>query len=258
MSTADLLLYEFPCNEKIRTYLRLESLFRRYDWFCEQESAIAHQAGISALFDLLDATARSDLRHELIQELERRRQRLNAIAAGSESWDDVRDTLVEISNAISAVADSVGRTTQRVRENQWLQVIRTRQSIAGGTCEFDLPQLHLWMNMAPEVRREELRGYVSTLAPIRQAVSLLLRMLRDSSRVQSLTAENGTYQFSMNRTQNCALAQLWLPSDCTVVPEVSANKYMLWIRFSRPDENHKLHLVRTEAIGFRLGLCTLT
>ena len=31
---------------------------------------------------------------------------------------------------------------------------------------------------------------------------------------------------------------------------------MLWIRFSRPDENHKLHLARTEEIPFRLGLCT--
>ena len=171
MSTTDLLLFEFPCNEKIRTYLRLESLFQRYDWFCAQDSAIAHQAGISALFELLDATARSDLRHELIQELERRRQHLNK-AAGTEGWDQLRDTLVEISDAISAVADSVGRTTQSVRENQWLQIIRTRQTIAGGTCEFDLPQLHLWMNQSAEIRRRELQDYVSTLQPIRQAVAL--------------------------------------------------------------------------------------
>ena len=84
MSTAEHLLYEFPCNEKIRTYLRLEALFQRFDWFCEQTSAIAHQAGISALFDLLDATARSDLRHELIQELERQRQRLIAKNASAD------------------------------------------------------------------------------------------------------------------------------------------------------------------------------
>ena len=254
MSTTDLLLFEFPCNEKNRTYLRLESLFQRYDWFCAQDSAIAHQAGISALFELLDATARSDLRHELIQELERRRQHLNK-AAGTEGWDQLRDTLVEISDAISAVADSVGRTTQSVRENQWLQIIRTRQTIAGGTCEFDLPQLHLWMNQSAEIRRRELQDYVSTLQPIRQAVALLLRMLRESSRTQNLTAANGTYQLPMNRSENCALAQLWLPIDSGLVPEVSANKYMLWIRFSRPDENHKLHLAKTEAVPFRIGLC---
>ena len=85
---------------------------------------------------------------------------------------------------------------------------------------------------------------------------LLLRIFRANSHCQSLTAVNGTYQFSMNRNQNCALVQIWLPADSMVVPEVSANKYMLCIRFSRPDENHKLHLARTEEIPFRLGLCT--
>ena len=137
-----------------------------------------------------------------------------------------------------------------------MQIIRTRQSIAGGTCEFDLPQMHLWMNTAPEIRRRELQSYVSTLEPIRTGTMLLLRIFRANSHCQSLTAVNGTYQFSMNRNQNCALVQIWLPADSTVVPEVSANKYMLWIRFSRPDENHKLHLARTEEIPFRLGLCT--
>ncbi|MFR1630920.1 MAG: cell division protein ZapD, partial [Sutterella wadsworthensis] len=211
-------------------------------------------AGISALFDLLDATARSDLRHELIQELERQRQRL--IAKNASADPDMAAHLAEIGAAIQAVSDSVGRTTQSVRENQWLQIIRTRQSIAGGTCEFDLPQMHLWMNTTPEIRRRELQSYVSTLEPIRTGTMLLLRIFRANSHCQSLTAVNGTYQFSMNRNQNCALVQIWLPADSTVVPEVSANKYMLWIRFSRPDENHKLHLARTEEIPFRLGLCT--
>ena len=177
--------------------------------------------------------------------------------SGKEPFKGINpDECVAIGAAIQAVSDSVGRTTQSVRENQWLQIIRTRQSIAGGTCEFDLPQMHLWMNTAPEIRRRELQSYVSTLEPIRTGTMLLLRIFRANSHCQSLTAVNGTYQFSMNRNQNCALVQIWLPADSTVVPEVSANKYMLWIRFSRPDENHKLHLARTEEIPFRLGLCT--
>ena len=45
MSTAEHLLYEFPCNEKIRTYLRLEALFQRFDWFCEYISGITLSGG---------------------------------------------------------------------------------------------------------------------------------------------------------------------------------------------------------------------
>ena len=74
MSDSDVISYEFPCNEKIRTYLRLEALFHRFDWLAAQDSPVAHHCAIGALFDLTDATARSDLRNELVQGLERRRQ----------------------------------------------------------------------------------------------------------------------------------------------------------------------------------------
>ena len=98
--------------------------------------------------------------------------------------------------------------------------------------------------------------HIRFLYCLRHIQTVTLTLSTGSWHCQSLTAVNGTYQFSMNRNQNCALVQIWLPADSTVVPEVSANKYMLWIRFSRPDENHKLHLARTEEIPFRLGLCT--
>ena len=258
MSAADFLLFEFPCNEKIRMYLRLESLFRHYDWFCSQDSSVAHQAAIASLFDLLDATARSDLRNELIQELERHRQRLMQLRGNREvNQETLIRTLDELGTAISGVAGSVGRTGQSVRENQWLQLIRTRQSIAGGTCEFDLPQLHLWLNQSPLLRRTELQSYVATLAPIRQAATLLLRLLRANSVRSDYVARGGTVQISMPRGQSYALAQIWLYSDSGVVPEVSANKYMLWIRFSRPDAEHKLHPVRSENISFSMGLSSL-
>ena len=258
MATNDFLLYEFPCNEKIRIYLRLELLFRRYDWFCEQDSPIAHQTAISALFDLLDATARSDLRNELIQELERQRQRLNVFQGNPDvNTELLNNTLEEIRQAISTVTDTVGKTGQSIRENQWLQIIRTRQTIAGGTCEFDLPQLHQWLNRPSEERRAELLGYVRPLDSIRLASALLLRFLREGTEKFSYTANKGIFQFPMTNRQLPALAQIWVPRELNVIPEVSANKYMLWIRFSRPDAEHKLHAVRSENIPFHMGICTL-
>ncbi len=251
MSGADYLLYEFPCNEKIRTYLRLEALFRRYDWFCNQSDPIPHQAAISALFDLLDATARSDLRNELIQTLDKQRQHIVTAGSGSEN------RIQEIEKVTAHVASSVGKTGQSVRANQWLQLIRTRQTIVGGTCEFDLPQLHRWLNIPAEERRSELIAYGETLSPIRHGVTLLLDLLREHSVEKSLVAEKGIYQYSTRDFQNCALARIRLPIDCPYIPEVSANKYMIWIRFSKPDEEHKLHPIRHTDIPFDLELCTL-
>lgn len=258
MSSANLLLYEFPCNEKIRTYLRLEALFQRFDWFCAEESPVAHQAALSALFDLLDATARSDLRNELIQELERHRQRLQVLRGNAEVNQEALIRLLdELGAAINSVAGSVGRTGQRIRENQWLQLIRTRLTIAGGACEFDLPLLHRWMNQPAGVRQNELHGYAAALDPIRNAAKLILRLLRSNASEEHLTAQRGTYQYPMKGGQSYALVQLRLPFDSPYIPEVSANKYMLWIRFSKPDADNRLHPVRSTDVPFTIGLCAL-
>ena len=62
MLDTGLILYEFPCSEKIRFYLRLEALKQRLDWFLSLDGKAAHQAAINALFDLSDVAARSDLK----------------------------------------------------------------------------------------------------------------------------------------------------------------------------------------------------
>lgn len=254
MSETELLLYEFPCNEKIRTYLRIESLFKRYDWFCQQTDPIAHQTAISALFELLDATARADLRNELLQGLDHQRQRLRTIKKATES-DSL--TLDRVNKALTAVADTVGRTAQSVRENQWLQIIRTRQTIAGGACEFDLPQLHHWLNLEISLRQKELESYVAPLDPIREASQLLLQFLRQNTEVKSYKANDGVFQLSMMNQPLPSLAQIWVHSQDNVIPEVSANKYMMWISFNRADADHKLHRIRGENIPFKMGICTL-
>jgi cell division protein ZapD len=254
---ADSLLYEFPCNEKVRTYLRLEALFRRYDWLCAQDSGIAHQSAISALFDLLDASARSDLRNDLIQELERHRQRLLRLSGSDEvDQEKLSATLKSISDAIEEVAGNVGRTSQSVRGDPWLQLVRARLNLAGGTCEFDLPQFHRWLNSPAESRRRELMGYVETLEPVRHACDLLLRLMRSNAQVEEFTATNGSFQYSMHRKPQYALAQIRMPADSPYLPEMSANKYMLWIRFSVEDEHHRLCATH-DTVKFSLGLCSL-
>lgn len=252
------ILYEFPCQERIRMYLRLELLFRRYEWFCGEEDPFAHHAALSALFDLVDATARSDLKNELIQELSRLRQQQQGRVSASALSDAERaeaEALIErIEGTVQELNRTLGRSGQYIRENEWLRLVRTRQSIPGGTCEFDLPMLHYWLAQPAHVRREELQTWASTMLPTRDAIAIALKMLRaNTAGEETLTAEGGVRQLPLT-DRHVLLARLWLPMGDSVIPEVSANKYMLWIRFSRPDEMHRLHAVH-ENIAFRLALC---
>ena len=254
MQSDDLLLYEFPCNEKIRFYLRFEALVKRFDWYCAQDSAITHQAAIGVLFDLSDVAARSDLRNDLVQELMRERRQLEAErrAEGADG-EAIGARITALAAAAQQVSQVVGRSGQNIRDNEWLQLIRNRQQLPGGTCEFDMPLLHFWLSRPVEERRAELEKLAESFVPTYRAVTLILSHLRTNSSVSEAHAENGMLQMSV-AGRNWSRARIWMPPESTLIPEVSANKYMLWIRFSRPDERRRLHVVH-EPIRFRLGLC---
>ena len=83
MPDTGLILYEFPCSEKIRFYLRLEALKQRLDWFLTLDGKAAHQAAINALFDLSDVAARSDLKNELLKALLQQRRDIEALPANA-------------------------------------------------------------------------------------------------------------------------------------------------------------------------------
>lgn len=256
MSAPDHILYEFPCHERIRMYLRLELLFRRYEWFCGEDNPFAHHAALSALFDLVDASARSDLKNDLVQELSRLKHALRAKIPHlpPEERGLTEDRIRRTEEALQGINRTLGRSAQYIRENEWLRLVRTRQSLPGGTCEFDLPMLHHWLAQPAYVRRAELLAWEETMIPTRDAIGIALGVLRESAtKEEEVTAHAGVHQLPLSG-RHVLLARLWLPAGDDLIPEVSANKYMLWIRFSRPDAQRRLHAA-AEDIAFRLALC---
>ena len=81
-----------------------------------------------------------------------------------------------------------------LRENEWLMAIKQRAGIPGGTSEFDLPSYHHWLHHPAERRRADLEAWLKPLLPIHAALSIVLRVLRESGRTVSLIAFQGVYQ----------------------------------------------------------------
>lgn len=74
-----MICYEHPLNERIRTLLRLENLFTKIDFFLTKDTSTDHHAALIALFEVLEITARADIKSDLLQELERQKQILEAL-----------------------------------------------------------------------------------------------------------------------------------------------------------------------------------
>ena len=248
--------YEFPLNERIRTLLRMESLYERMGFFAAREQPLEHHAGLLTLFEILDVAGRADLKSEIIQELERQRQSLSGLRSNPAiSEQALTAVLADIDRAVQALQQTSGKTGQELRENEWLMGIKQRTAIPGGVCEFDLPSYHYWLHHAPHARRRDLESWLAPFLPLQTAIAIILRILRDSGRSSQQVAAQGVYQQMMGG-RVAQLLRLRVDDAYEYVPEVSANKYALNIRFTVGGGAQRSRVSQTD-VPFELTFCQL-
>ena len=248
--------YEFPLNERIRTLLRLESLYERIRFYTGRDEPLEHHAALLALFEILDVAGRADLKSEMIQELERQRQSLGALRSNPAiSMEALEGVLEDIDSAAQGLQQSSGKTGQELRENEWLMGIRQRAAIPGGVCEFDLPSYHYWLHQAAVMRRADIEGWLTPFLPLEQGVGIILKILRESGRTSQQLAAQGVYQQMMGG-RLAQLLRLRVDGTYECVPEVSANKYALNIRFTIPGGSQRPRVSQSD-VPFELTFCNL-
>ncbi|MFT3799977.1 MAG: cell division protein ZapD [Burkholderiaceae bacterium] len=251
-----MILYEYPLNERVRTLLRLEDLFERLDFFARHDHPLDHHAALSTLFDIVDVTARADLKSDLIQELERQRQTLQGFRNSPQvEAEALEQVLSRLDQAIGALSAATGKTGQHLRENEWLMSIRSRTIIAGGACEFDLPSYHAWQNRPPAARHADLAGWIAPFRPLVDSLSIVLGLLRESAQRSTLIAQSGSFQQPLGG-KSFQMVQVRLDENLGAIPEISANKYLLWIRFMTQDGDLRPRPYEGD-VEFELSVCNL-
>ncbi|MGZ8257416.1 MAG: cell division protein ZapD [Gallionella sp.] len=249
--------YEFPINEKVRTLLRLEDLFARAHHFGAANSSFDHHAAITTLFEILEVITRADLKSELLQELERQRRALAMLHNNPQISEHALNFILdELDSSIQSLQNMHGKTGQYLRENEWLMGIKQRACVPGGTCEFDLPSYHYWQQRDAAVRRDALTQWLTPLLPIRNAIKVLLKLLRESGKVVHYTAQQGVFQ-QMQGGRTAQLLRVNVATELACIPEVSANKYAINIRFINADYAAK-STVFTADLDFDLTFCSMT
>ncbi len=251
-----MITYEYPLNERIRTLLRLEDLFDRVDFFISQDAPLDHQAALTSIFEILEVASRGDLKSDLLQELDRQRLFLEALRGNPAISEQRLDAVVaEIEAAFADLLAASGKTGLHLRENEWLMTIKQRAAIPGGICEFDLPSYHHWLHKSNTVRRMDLETWRLPLNSIAAALRIVLRVLRESGKSASMIAYRGVFQQTpMERAAHMLRLTLSRNIDC--VPEISANKYALNIRFILPGSVQRAKVFESN-VEFDLTYCNL-
>lgn len=251
-----MILYEYPFNERIRTLLRIEDLFERFAFFLAQEDAREHHVALTTLFEIAEVTGRADLKSDLMKELERQRQTLTPFRGNPGIEQDALEAVLgEIETTLANLTQMQSKTGQHLIDNEWLTSIRSRAVIPGGTCKFDLPSYYAWQQWPAEQRRQDIMKWVMPLLPLRDATTIVLRLARESGQAAKVMAVQGSYQ-QMLSGRTYQLMQVRVAPELHVIPEASANKYMLWVRFTMQDGDVRPRAVDVD-VPFQLTLCNL-
>jgi len=255
---SDTIIYEQPLNERIRTFLRLEFLFARVDQALTGNTELQNRDAIDGLLNILTVFERSDLKSEIIKELERLIETLSALenspGVDRKALDDLLSELDQILDGLQLKKSTIG---QSLRDNDFLSTIRQRSSISGGTCDFDLPAYHFWLrHTTDQDRKQQLIEWLESFINARAAINITLKLIREGSGFTNHIASTGLYQHTLENDQSTQLIRVKVPKESSFYPEISGGKHRFTVRFMLFDLNHRAQQVDYD-VDFSLSCCAM-
>ena len=249
-------IYEYPFNESMRTMLRLEHLFDRLGQLIPRDTPVDHHYALATIFEIMDVGSRADLKSDLLKDLERHKAQLNGYRGNPSVSEEALDAVVDrIESAFGNLNEQPGKAGAGLTSNEWLMSIRSRISIPGGTCEFDLPAYYAWQHLPPGRRRADLVKWVETLMPLAAALQVLLGLLRDAGVPHKVMATAGQYQQSLPPGRLYHLLRVRIDASQDLIPEISGHRLMVMVRLMRQESDWRLRPSNADA-SFELTLCS--
>jgi cell division protein ZapD len=254
----DYLTYEQPLNERIRTFLRLEKLFNQFTFHVEHGSAWDNPIAIDAITDILSFTTRSDIKLEVLKELERQHSRLERLTKRPQIDQGQLTSLLDKQTAlISRLQSNTGQLGQETQSSELLNAVRQKSSVPGPICDFDLPAFHYWLTRPESMRREQLQQWFSPFKVLEEAITMIMDVLRNSTDETDETAVKGFFQKVIDTNQAVQLLHISIPTTHNCYPEISAGKHRFSVRFMINPNPYTRPEQFTEDVMFRLKICSV-
>jgi cell division protein ZapD len=250
------ILYEHPFNERIRTYLRLEHLYARLQELAARETVIDHHYALHTIFEIMDVAGKAELKTEVLKDLDKQKNVLSAYR-GNPAIDEtaLNKVISDLDDSFAKLSQTSGRVGSSLGENDWLMAVRSRASIPGGTCSFDLPSYFAWQHASASTRRADLQPWIESLQAMETAIALLMRLIRDSGAAQKMVAAAGHFQQYVPQGKPYQLVRIHIDEGLGIAPEVSVNRLLVTARFVHHSTLERARQTHSD-VAFELTLCT--
>ena len=226
------LIFEQPLNERMRTFLRLDYLYNQALYHNEKASQWGSRAAVGSLIDILAITTRSDVRSDVLKEIERHLGQLSEFENKSGVDGGRLRALINNLTRLRAALSAAGASyLQPLRDSEFLAAIKHRSAIPGGTCEFDLPDYFFWLNQDAASRTQAFNEWLALLRPLCDAVAEVLWLTRQNGRSRNEVAAGGTFAINFDRDTPLQLLRICLPASAGIYPEISGSHHRCSVRF---------------------------
>jgi len=226
------LVFEQPLNERMRTFLRLDFLYSQALYHNETASQWGTRAAVSSLIDILAIITRSDVRSDALKELERQLTLLAEYQSkpGVDA-NRLKTLIANLTRLRSELLNTGIANLQPLKDSDFLNAVKHRSSIPGGTCDFDLPDYLYWLSQPDEARVRAFNQWLTVLRPLCDAVSELIWLTRQNGRTRQETAQGGNFTITFERENPLQLLRIALPASMGLYPEVSGSHHRCNVRF---------------------------
>ena len=210
----DYSVYEQPLNEKVRAFLRLEKLFQQYSFHLKHGSDWNNRIAIDSILELLAYTTRSDIKLEILKELERQHTRLERLSKRPQidqnQLSSILKNIQKRMGELQAINGQVGLETKNI---ELLTAIAQKSSVPGSICDFDLPAYKHWLTLPKDKRQKNIEKWFQPFGHLDRSVQLILDVLRHSAEDTEEVAQNGFFQKSLDMNQTIQLLRITIPDE---------------------------------------------
>lgn len=242
--------YEFPLNERTRKLLRLEQLFNKTQTALLSSNKYNEYNIFERIFELMQTASRTDLKVELIQEVERKVIHIKKLKR-TKLNDKLLIRLRKIKTGLEKATIQSGFY---FGNDKLLQEIKTRRDSPFGITSIDFPEFHYWLqNQTTQFKKDYLNKKLSSFDPIKNAISSLLEILRAKEKILNVSAEAGVYQKKLDPSLKIDLITITAKKSLRSYPNISSNKYAISIHFNDVKTQNQI----TKTINFKISLSSL-
>ena len=245
-------LYEEPVQEKIRKFIKIEFLLNKIYYFKSKDNKSENYVALLALCELYEILSRSDIKSELIREIETQNSYFEKIKEIPQADSSKLNSVLEKQNLLLKSIYNIESNYLDYLEHD----ILFKTILKNCFTQLQPASIDFWLSRDILIRETQIDLWLEPLIFIKRSIDFILEVIRKSGRFEDRMAEKGFFVEKLDIKRNILLIRVTLTSDLYYYPQISVGKQRLTIMFMTKDDKNNL-VPYQEDLNFILTTCSL-